>query len=80
MEAEHGLARPVDARAAAPFQFNHPIAATDRRRSSEVSIGRIDVQVNNTPAQEPARAPVTSKAYHTSFLDTSYLGRFFLRP
>lgn len=69
-------AHPLEARATAPVVSN----ATDKPRRNQISIGRIDVQVNNQTAPPPVRPQPTKQATHSNFLDARYLSRFFLRP
>jgi hypothetical protein len=54
--------------------------ASDSRRRSQISIGRVDVQVNNVPpVAEPAPRPAGTSAY-SNFLEARYLNRFSLKP
>jgi hypothetical protein len=53
---------------------------SDSRRRSQISIGRIDVQVNNAPAPaEPAPRPTSTRSY-SNFMEARYLNRFSLKP
>lgn len=72
----------VEVKATAPQQISTPAVPgmTDKRRRSQISIGRIDVQVNNLPAPPPATPQPTKTSTRSNFLDTRYLSRFFLRP
>ena len=55
-------------------------APSDNRRRSQISIGRVDVQVNNIPAAaEPAPRPTRTPGY-SNFLEARYLNRFSLKP
>jgi hypothetical protein len=56
-------------------------ASSDNRRRSQISIGRVDVQVNNVPAPaaEPAPRPARPSGY-SNFLERRYLNRFSLKP
>jgi hypothetical protein len=72
---------PVEVRATTSRQAIPPTVSNivDKRKQSKISIGRIDVQVNNQLPPQPA-APQTAKtAASSNFLDTRYLSRFFLR-
>ncbi len=71
-----------EVRPTVPRQMAQPLVSntTDKRRRSQISIGRIDVQVNNQPAQPLASPPSAKPQSHSSFLDTRYLSRFFFRP
>lgn len=53
-------------------------AAQDRR--SRISIGRIDVQVNNQPAPQPPSPQRAKQTVNTNALAARYLSRFLLRP
>ncbi|HMD20033.1 MAG TPA: hypothetical protein VKH40_06910 [Alloacidobacterium sp.] len=80
VEKQIAETRRFEERATAPRQAQPAVfAATDKRRRSQISIGRIDVQVNNLSAQPstsplPARQPARS-----NFLEARYLDRFFLK-
>jgi hypothetical protein len=80
VEKQIAETRRFEERATAPRQAQPAVfAATDKRRRSQISIGRIDVQVNNLSAQAstsplPARQPARS-----NFLEARYLDRFFLK-
>jgi hypothetical protein len=75
-------ARPLEARATAPRQTAPSLVfnATDKPRRNQISIGRIDVQVNNQTAPQPVGLQPTKQATHSNFFDARYLSRFFLRP
>jgi hypothetical protein len=46
-----------------------------------VTIGRLDVQVNNQPpAQPPSPSPAQNKGPHQDALEQHYLDRFRLKP
>jgi hypothetical protein len=51
-----------------------------RKRESRISIGRVEVQVNNQPAAGPPPAPAVAPASAGDSLSGRYLGRFALRP
>jgi hypothetical protein len=51
-----------------------------RKRESRISIGRVEVQVNNQPAAVPSPAPAAVPASAGDSLSGRYLGRFALRP
>ena len=57
--------------------LRHPGHADSRRRS-QISIGRIDVQVNNQTPPQPANARPASVPARMNSLEQRYLGRFFL--
>jgi hypothetical protein len=80
VEKQTAETRPVEVRAAASRQTPLPSvrSTADKRRQSQISIGRIDVQVNNQPQLQPA-SPQAKMPPHSSFLDARYLSRFFLR-
>jgi len=50
-----------------------------RKRESRISIGRVEVQVNNQPAVPPS-APAAAPVSAGDSLSGRYLGRFALRP
>jgi hypothetical protein len=63
-----------------PADRSAPPASPDTRRRSQISIGRIDVQVNNVPAApEPAARPKRMPP-NSNFLEARYLNRFSLKP
>jgi hypothetical protein len=72
---------PIEVRAIVPRQTVPPVvgSAIDKPRRNEVSIGRIDVQVNNQTTPQPVGTQPTKQAIHSNFLDARYLSRFFLR-
>src|SRR5271167_2329149 len=45
---------------------------TENQRRSQISIGRIDVQVNNLPAIDSASPPPARPATHSNFLEVRY--------
>jgi hypothetical protein len=53
--------------------------SVDKRRQSKISIGRIDVQVNNQLPPQPTGPQAAKPSSSSNFLDTRYLSRFFLR-
>jgi hypothetical protein len=62
----------------APSRPALPASPDNRRR--QISIGRIDVQVNNVPAPaEPAARPARTPA-QSNFMEGRYLNRFALKP
>jgi len=79
VEKQIAETRRFEERATVPKQTQPTFSATDKRRRSQISIGRVDVQVNNLSAQPstsplPARQPARS-----NFLEARYLDRFFLK-
>lgn len=50
------------------------------RRRSQISIGRIEVQVNNPPAESEAGPANIRPRVETNFLEARYLNRFSLKP
>jgi len=52
---------------------------TDKRRRSQISIGRIDVQVNNLSQRESAAPTPARQPVYSNFLEARYLDRFFLK-
>ncbi len=72
---------PLEVRASAPRQTNSPPVSNivDKRKQSKISIGRIDVQVNNQLPPQPAGPQMAKPVASSNFLDTRYLSRFFLR-
>jgi hypothetical protein len=79
VEKQIAETRRLEERATVPKQAQPTFSTTDKRRRSQISIGRIDVQVNNLRPQAstsplPARQPARS-----DFLETRYLDRFFLK-
>jgi hypothetical protein len=74
--------RTLEVRAIASRQATLPVvsSATDKRRRGQISIGRIDVQVNNQPAQQQVSPQSAKLPTRSNFLDSRYLSRFFLRP
>jgi len=73
--------RPLEPQVTTSRQIMPPTISntTDKRRRSQISIGRIDVQVNSQPAPQPP-SPPTKLPISSNFLDARYLSRFFLRP
>jgi hypothetical protein len=69
--------RAVPARQAVTMAVPGPAAAG---RHSKISIGRIDVQVNNTPAAADSSPAPAVPMVHSNFLEARYLNRFFLKP
>ena len=57
--------------------LRHPGPADSRRRN-QISIGRIDVQVNNQAPPQPAEARPANVPARLNSLEQRYLGRFFL--
>jgi len=55
------------------------VTSADKRRRSQISIGRIDVQVNNVSAHASASPQPARKPAHSNFLEVRYLDRFFLK-
>jgi hypothetical protein len=51
----------------------------EKRRRSQISIGRIDVQVNNLPPQESTVPAPGKQPGYSNFLEARYLDRFFLK-
>ncbi len=66
-------------RATAPRQAQPTFSTTDKRRRSQISIGRIDVQVNNLSPQTSTSLQPARKPTHSNFLEARYLDRFFLK-
>ena len=58
-----------------PLTSNVP----DKRQRSQISIGKIDVQVNNLSAPEPAKQEPTSQSTRSNLLEGHYLNRFSLK-
>ena len=54
--------------------------AMHQDRRGRISIGRIDVQVNNQLAPQPPSPQRAKQTARTNVLDARYLNRFFLRP
>jgi hypothetical protein len=51
----------------------------DKRRGSRISIGRIDVQVNNLPPRETTAPAPAKQPVYSNFLEARHLDRFFLK-
>jgi len=69
--------RAAPARQGVTIAVPGPAAAS---RRSKISIGRIDVQVNNTPAAVDVSPAPAVPAVHSNFLEVRYLNRFSLKP
>jgi hypothetical protein len=54
-----------------------PAQSAESRRRAQISIGKIDVQVNNQ-APQPATPLPSRAAARMNSLDQRYLGRFFI--
>jgi hypothetical protein len=62
--------------ASAPLGERSPAQPAESRRRTQISIGRIEVQVNNQATQPAIPQPSRSAARMNS-LEQRYLGRFF---
>jgi hypothetical protein len=71
--------RRFEERATVPKQVQPTFSTTDKRRRSQISIGRIDVQVNNLSAQAPTSPLPARQPARSNFLEARYLDRFFLK-
>lgn len=80
VEKQIAETRRFEERATAPRQAQPTVfTATDKRRRSQITIGRVDVQVNNLPARESTNRPPVKQPMYSSFLEARYLDRFFLK-
>jgi hypothetical protein len=75
-------AQPQANRADPPASRPRPVfPAAPRKNETRISIGRIDVQVNNHPRQPPvAPTPASRPPRHEINLEYSFLTRFPMRP
>jgi hypothetical protein len=65
---------------ARPVDYAAPSLAAPRKRENRISIGRVEVQVNNRPSLVATPSPPRPTAAGGDILAGQYLGRFALRP
>ncbi len=81
LEREVGATHVFELPAKPPQAAARPaLSALSESRRRQISIGRIDVQVNNVAPVAEAEPRATRTRSHSTFLEARYLNRFSLKP